>query len=238
MIGIIVFCLFPWEGFGYTKITKDDLNLESIFFGVTRFVFFILQIYLVIRLLNPKKPKLTFTNLDRGFHPIFIDENGKSELDNYFAFGLCFLGIVVFYTYYETFDFRLVIESIAIICAALILLRRNQILNSFPIEFIKRNDIRFIVKYEDYLNHKIADDEPHIKVNQFLMPIKKEYPRNLDEENTIEIRNHETPNTPALVTKIIDGGLLSAINDGYELKVRVVDIKRFGELEIELRLHK
>ncbi len=70
------------------------------------------------------------------------------------------------------------------------------------------------------------------------MPIKKEYPRNFDEENTIEIRNYETPNTPALVTKIIDGGLSSAINDGYELKVRVVDVKRFGELEIELSLHK
>ena len=100
----------------------------------------------------------------------------------------------------------------------------------------KGYSLRMDAKYQDYINHKIVDDEPHLKVNQFLKAIKKEYPRTSEEKNTIEIRNYETPANPALVTKIVDFWLSKIIDDGYDLKVRVVAIKDFGELEIEIWL--
>jgi uncharacterized protein YfbU (UPF0304 family) len=100
----------------------------------------------------------------------------------------------------------------------------------------KGYSLRMDAKYQDYINHKIVDDEPHLKVNQFLKAIKKEYPRTSEEKRTIEIRNYETSANPALVTKIVDFGLSKIIDDGYDLKVRVVAIKDFGELEIEMWL--
>lgn len=103
---------------------------------------------------------------------------------------------------------------------------------------MKIHSLKMNVKYEDYLHRKIVDDEPHLKVNQFLKPLKKEYPRTPIEKETIEIKNYETPVSPALVTKIKDSGLSTAIDDGYDLKVRVVAIKDFGELEIEMWLDK
>jgi hypothetical protein len=101
---------------------------------------------------------------------------------------------------------------------------------------MKSNSLRLIVKYEDYLNHKIADDKPHLKINQNFDVSLKTLPRNTSEKNLIEIKNPNTPISPALVYKIEDAGLAQALKDGYVLRAKLIEIKKEGNLEIELSL--
>jgi hypothetical protein len=218
------------EGFNF------EIIIESIFYIVYLGVL-IFEGYLFFRLINPKKSKLIFTNFNRGFHPIFIDEDGKNQLSSFLGPGFFCFFVVVIYNYFQENSFELisVINIYAMFCAGFIF-SRYEVLTKFPIYILKIQSLKMNVKYEDYLHHKIVDDEPHLKVNQFLMPLKKEYPRTSEEKETIELRNYETPANPALVTKIVDFGLSKIIDDGYNLKVRVVAIKDFGELEIEMWL--
>lgn len=205
-------------------------------------IFFLLaELFLILKLLFPKKCKFSFLNYKRSFHPFFINELGENKL---LIWSVYFILIVFAASSFAFFDYGLkypyinLVLFFSLLFTAYMIFERNQVLKSFPIEFMKNNrsSLRIVVVYEDYINHKIADDEPHLKVNQFLKAIKKEYPRTSEEKRTIEIRNYETPANPALVTKIVDFGLSKIIDDGYDLKVRVVAIKDFGELEIEMWL--
>jgi hypothetical protein len=224
----------------------QQFNFSVLFAILIKVGLFCFQIFLIARLIYPKKAKINFINFERGFHPFFIDSNQESELSfrltifvffNFvflLGFTLCYFNFLNYdldrgLFLYNAYIHLMIIWSIQ---------SRNKILNSFPLEFMKINklSLRMNVKYEDYINHKIVDDEPHLKVNQFLMPLKKEYPRTSEEKETIELRNYETPANPALVTKIVDFGLSKIIDDGYDFKVRVVAIKDFGELEIEMWL--
>jgi hypothetical protein len=222
----------------------SDFNIFLVLLTLAKVGVFCFQMFLIIRLLFPKKSKIIFTNFNRSFHPFFVDDKQQSGLK--FGVVVFIMGNILFLIlYYFNLDEYDEVEKLQFVynfyihlIIISIISSRNKILNSFPLEFMKINmlSLRMNVKYEDYINHKIVDDEPHLKVNQFLKPLKKEYPRTSEEKKTIEIRNYETPANPALVTKIVDFGLSKIIDDGYDLKVRVVAIKDYGELEIEMWL--
>ena len=117
-----------------------------------------------------------------------------------------------------------------------IILNRTEELKSFPVEFVKSSKIRLQVKYQDYLNNKIVDDEPHLTINQNFDVSLKSLPRNDSEKNLIEIKNPNTPINPALVYKIEDKDLADDLRIGYVLRAKLIAIKEKGNLEIELSL--
>ena len=198
-----------------------------------------LQIYLIVKLINPNKSRYKYTNLNLGFHPFFISNEGENIMYKYMI-SFLFLSISCFATSWNNLnnflDFHIVLEFIGIIFSIYVIIDRYSSLNELPLYIMKFNRIRMLIKYEDYINYKIADDKPHIEVNQFLIVIKKEYPRTSEEKQTIEIRNFQTSGSPALVTKFNDSRLVKAIDEGHELKVRIFDIKEYGEIEIEMWL--
>ena len=101
---------------------------------------------------------------------------------------------------------------------------------------MKSSKIRLQVKYQDYLNNKIVDDEPHLTINQNFDVSLKSLPRNDSEKNLIEIKNPNTPINPALVYKIEDKDLADDLRIGYVLRAKLIAIKEKGNLEIELSL--
>jgi hypothetical protein len=103
---------------------------------------------------------------------------------------------------------------------------------------VKSSKIRLQVKYLDYINHKIADDEPHLTINQNFDVSLKSLPRNDSEKNLIEIKNPNTPINSALVYNIVDKDLADTLKYGYVLKAKLIAIKEEGNLEIELSLRK
>lgn len=202
---------------------------------------FIFQIFLIKILIFPKKSKIHFTNFYRGFHPFFLDKNQKKNLINIIGFPI-FLSIVILVhilsgeatkktaIYVLNFVYHLSIIQLII--------ERQEIINTFPVNFMKSNSLRLIVKYQDYINHKIADDEPHLTINQNFDVSLKSLPRNDSEKNLIEIKNPNTPINPALVYKIEDKDLADALRNGFVLRAKLIEIKEEGNLEIELSLRK
>jgi hypothetical protein len=195
---------------------------------------FLLKILLIYHLLFPKKSKIKFLNYERSFHPFHINNKGNILL------------VFIVYIFFLIFDFvsfpdkRFLnsnfIQLFTIILTFFLIKNRYNLLNTFPVQFLKLNKIRLLVKYQDYINHKIVDDEPHLTINQNFDVSFKSIPRNDSEKELIEIKNPNTPINPALVYKIKDKDLADKIRGGYVLKAKLVQIKEGGNLEIELWL--
>jgi hypothetical protein len=223
----------------------EELNFLIILKGLIHLGVFIFRIFLIKRLTNPKESKYTFINFNRGFHPFFVDKNHESHLKSglyVFIYWNLSFGIPFILKYFNYFKFEIItpvyyLYNIFIhISIFSVISIRNSVLNSFPVEFLKSNRVRMIVKYEDYINHKIVDDEPHLTINQYFDVNLKSLPRNSSEKNVTQIKNPNTPINPVLVYKIEDKDLADAIREGYILKVKLVEIKEEGNLEIELSL--
>ena len=218
-------------------IRTEPINFKDFYlFCIYKVLFFfhlIFQLFLIIKLIYPYESKYNILNFKRKFHPFYSDKNGKFN----FTLLLFFVSITIFLIkeyfeedehFYDVFSFLL-----PFFVFLLIMMRRAE-LNSFPVEFLKSNRVRIIVKYEDYINHKIADDEPHLTINQYFDVNLKSLPRNSSEKDLIEIKNLNTPINPALVYKIEDGELAQLIRDSYVLNAKLIEIKEEGSLEIEL----
>jgi hypothetical protein len=205
-----------------------------LYFGI-----FFFQIFLIKILIFPKKAKIHFTNFYRGFHPFFLDKNQKKNLINIIGFPI-FLSIVMLVHILSgeaTKEMATnVLNFVYHLSIIQLIIERQEIINTFPVNFMKSNSLRLIVKYQDYINHKIADDEPHLTINQNFDVSLKSLPRNDSEKNLIEIKNPDTPINPALVYNIKDKDLADALRDGYVLKAKLIEIKEEGNLEIELSL--
>jgi hypothetical protein len=223
----------------HARPLSSGVNIFLVLLGLAKVGVFCFQMFLINRLLFPKKSKIIFTNFYRGFHPFFLDKNQKKNLIQIIGFPI-FLSIVMLVhilsgeatkemaTYVLNFVYHLSIIHLII--------ERQEIINTFPVNFMKSNSLRLIVKYQDYINHKIADDEPHLTINQNFDVSLKSLPRNDSEKNLIEIKNPNTPINPALVYNIKDKDLADALRDGYVLKAKLIEIKEEGNLEIEFSL--
>jgi hypothetical protein len=207
-----------------------------LYFGI-----FFFQLFLIKQLWFPKSSKFYFANFNRGFHPIYAKINGENLLQigliRFFVTALIF-GLIIYNL--DITKERLVFNAFIFINIWIyfIILNRKEELKSFPVEFVKSSKIRLQVKYLDYINHKIADDEPHLTINQNFDVSIKSLPRNDSEKNLIEIKNPNTPINPALVYNIKDKDLADTLRNGYILKAKLIAIKEEGNLEIELSLKK
>lgn len=205
-----------------------------LYFGI-----FFFQLFLIKQLWFPKFSKFYYNNFNRGFHPIYAKINGKNLLQigliRFFVTALIF-GFIIYNSDITKERLVLVMLFFINIWIYFIILNRTEELKSFPVEFVKSSKIRLQVKYQDYINHKIADDEPHLTINQNFDVSLKSLPRNDSEKNLIEIKNPNTPINPALVYNIKDKDLADALRDGYVLKAKLIEIKEEGNLEIELSL--
>lgn len=220
-------------------IRTEPINFKDFYwFCILKVLFFfhlIFQLFLIIKLIYPYESKYNILNFKRKFHPFYSDKNGKFN----FTLLLVFVSITIcsIKEYFEEDEhFYDVFSFILPFFVFLLIMMRRAELNSFPVEFLKSNRVRIIVKYEDYINHKIADDEPHLTINQYFDVNLKSLPRNSSERDLIEIKNLNTPINPALVYKIEDGELAQVIRDSYVLKAKLIEIKEDGNLEIELSL--
>lgn len=224
IIGIIIVSVFPFE---FIKLIMNGLlknhNYKILLFGLA-----LLQIYLIIRLIYPKASKYKTIN---RFPSYFIDNEGEQVFAPIVL--TVFLGFALF-----GFEFtRSHFEFLGIFLAFYALHQRNEFLKYFPgIIMIDGYSLRMDTKYQDYINHKIADDEPHLIINQNFDVSLKSLPRNDSEKKLIEIKNPNTPNNPALVCKINDEYLAGLLRYGYILKAKLIEIKEEGNLEIELSL--
>jgi hypothetical protein len=217
-----------------TPLPSNSNTFPHLIYELLRVGVFCFQVFLIVKLIYPFKSKYHFINLERGFHPFFMYNGRFNWVIIIFLLG----GVKPFLEYFENqthhnyyglvFCFHLVIM--------MILMMRRDILNSFPISFMKSNKIRILIKYQDYINHKIADDEPHLTINQNFDVNLKSLPRYDSEKNLIEIKNPNTPVNPSLVYKIEDKDLAQTLRDGYVLKAKLIEIKEEGNLEIELWL--
>jgi hypothetical protein len=230
-----------------TKPISPYFNFDILVSILIRFIEFCIQVYLVIRLFNPIKPKKISTNFNRRFHPFFISNTQENVLMPYFGmfiFGNFIFLFVYLLTYFNFLELEIekleklyfyhhcFIHTVII----LVFVWRNTVLESYPVEFLKSNKLRIIEKYQDYINHKIADDEPHLTINQYFDVSLKSLPRNTYEKDSIEIKNPNAPMIPALVCKINDEDLAETLRSGYVLKAKLIEIKEEGNLEIELSL--
>lgn len=196
------------------------------------FLIFIFQFFLIWRLLKPKKTKNRFTNFNIIFHPIFRNAYQKKLMFFFTLFVLFFL----FFDFGTAAEIKFQSNPAVHLIIFYIIKNHHSTLNSFPIKFMKSNSLRIIVKYQDYLNNKIVDDEPHLTINQNFDVSLKSLPRNDSEKILIEIKNPNTPINPALVYNIKDKDLADALRDGYVLKAKLIEIKEEGYLEIEMWL--
>jgi hypothetical protein len=235
--------------FYFMKIIVNYYDSNSIFYFMVFLATLIFQINLMFLMHKDKEPKYLFTNFERNLHPLFYDQNQK-KLPFFFQ-GALFLFIIFFlFIIINNLNFNDIVGSLDELRLYIfiylsiflhlyiyfIIRLRKGYLEKFPTKLLKKNKIRMVVVYEDYINQKIVDNEPHLTSGQFFKVVKKEYSRNSEEEITIEIRNTESPEYPALVTKINDISLSEKINERYELKVRVVEMMSFAKVEIELWL--
>jgi hypothetical protein len=216
---------------GWTDYVKSVGIVESLLvFGI-----FIFQFFLVWRLLKPKKTKKRYTNFTISFHPVFKNSDEKIMLLVITLFGFIF---IIIYNYFDfiSLAWKGLFDIMAHIIILSVIIITNKVINYFPIKFMKSNSLRIIVKYQDYINHKIALDEPHLTINQNFDVSLKLLPRNDSEKNLIEIKNPNTPINPALVYKIEDKDLADALRNGFILRAKLIEIKEEGNLEIELSL--
>jgi hypothetical protein len=200
---------------------------------------FCIQVFLAKRLFHPKKPKIISTNFNRSFHPFFVTKTQKNVLMPYFL--LFFFCNIIFLFYYLSsnlisLEFECFYHCFIHYVIINVYLKRNKVLDSYPVEFLKSNKLRIIEKYQDYINHKIVDDEPHLTINQYFDVSLKSLPRDSYEKDSIEIKNPNAPMIPALVCKINDEDLAKTLRSGYVLKAKLIEIKEEGNLEIELSL--
>ncbi|MDG1720181.1 MAG: hypothetical protein P8I31_02900 [Bacteroidia bacterium] len=97
--------------------------------------------------------------------------------------------------------------------------------------------IHYIAEYLDYINRKILDDEPHLEIGQSMLVSLRKIPRNEEEEEEVEIRNPNTPNSPALICKINNRVLADKLREGgCELKVKLFEIGDYGRVTLEMFL--
>jgi hypothetical protein len=89
--------------------------------------------------------------------------------------------------------------------------------------------------YYDYINKKIEDDEPHLKLYQSFEFQVKEHFRNSLEERQITIINPKTPNNPSIVMVLESAFLANHIRNGDELKAKLIEILPNTELLIEIK---
>jgi hypothetical protein len=234
-IGIWIFYLFSFfnnwaQNWFYAGGWSDYFRTVGIVEFLFTFGMFIFQFFLIWRLLKPKKTNKTYTNFTINFHPVFKNPYEKKLFLIFTSF--------VFILFFDILPEELTIQFNPVTHAVIYYLisRWKSLRNSFPVNFMKSNSLRLIVKYQDYINHKIADDEPHLTINQNFDVSLKSLPRNDSEKNLIEIKNPDTPINPALVHKIKDKDLADALRGGYELRAKLIAIKEEGNLEIELSL--
>ena len=238
LVGIWIIYLFSFvkkwgDKWFFAGGANNFIRTVGAFESSITFLIFIFQFFLIWRLLKPKKTKNRFTNFNIIFHPIFHNAYQKKLMFFFTLFVLFFL-FFDFGTDEIKFHLNPAVHSIIFY----IIKNHHSTLNSFPINFMKSNSLRLIVKYQDYINHKIADDEPHLTINQNFDVSLKSLPRNDSEKNLIEIKNPDTPINPALVYKIEDKDLADTLRNGYIIKAKLIAIKEEGNLEIELSLRK
>lgn len=228
IVWIIIVSVFPFE---FIKLIMNGLlknhNYKTLLFGLA-----ILQIYLIIRLIYPKDSK--FKTINR-FPCYFLDYEGKQDFSTIVIIGVLASALIGFsYGFSRSF-----FEFLGIFLAFYTVTERNEFLKYFPSYIMyKGHSLRMDAKYQDYINHKIVDDEPHLTINQNFDISFKSIPRNDSEKNLIEIKNPNTPINPALVYKIKDKFLANFLRDGFVLSAKLIEIKENGNLEIELSLLK
>jgi hypothetical protein len=251
IVGILTLYVVYWIGINLssngqyaTLHFKNKDYFSGIFSSILCIAILIFQIAVLTQILKNKTSKHKFTNFKRNFHPFFKDENQDDLLFKYIlisigSFILWFIFPLIL-DYFSKDDLGYNPSTLFAVYAHFGILyavsARNNTLDKLPVKLMKTNKITLILPYEDYINKKIIDDEPHLKLNQSFEFKIKNLPRNESEKNTIEIRNNNTPINSALITKIEDWGLANAIRNGNAIKSRLVSIGEFAKLEIELSL--
>jgi hypothetical protein len=220
-------------------------------FKISYFIWFflIVKLFVIFRLIFTKQSKYSFTNFERTFHSMFNNKYGYRIDFEKNIWGILILSIMCGGTagvhghsdkLFNPTSIVLMFKFFVLLYTLSMILLRNNVLNTFPTDFIKpyrnTNGLIIVVKYEDYLNRKISDDKPHLTIGQKFDVVFKTFPRNSAEKKLIEIKNPNTPNSPALVCKFKDEGLADAIRGGYSLNAELINIKEEGNLEIKLSL--
>ena len=224
------------EGDSVDKIIRIIVLLLSI---ILLFLYIILM-YVV--LIYKRKSKYQFVNYEIQYHPFY--KNAKLSESIFIASAGMFGGM--FFTFMSSLfgkneeNILLAIGPLFIYFSHALLLTvwwdRIKYLNSFPVEKLYKHKIRIIFGYEDYLNNKIVDNDPRVYIGQNLRVSTIEFPRNEKEKYDVKILNDNTLDRPALVTTINDANLRTAIDNGYTLEAKIVNIHEFAQLEIEFYL--
>ena len=250
IFGILAIYVIYWIGINLSsngKFAIDNFQNKDYFdgfiFSILCLAIFIFQIVILVQIFQGKTSKYLYTNFEREFHPFFKDENQKDELNSYIGISI-FIVIIYFVIPYiimyfiddQSVDPPTLLAIYVHYGIIKIIYDRKETLNKLPIKLMKANNIRLLLKYDDYLNKQISDDEPHLLINQSFELKIKNLPRNEKEKNLIEIRNKNTPNNSALISMIEDSGLANAIRSGEVIKTRLVSIREFAELEIEISI--
>jgi len=247
IVGIFAIYVLYTMGGNLYNIRLPNKNLPNgEIIILTSFIFLIFQILILAKIFRKKSSKYKFTNFERKFHPFFKDENQDVLLFEYLliSIGSFVIWFVLPYIieYFNKGAIKWDIPSLFAVYVYLGIIsavnKRNKILDTLPIKFMESNKLSLILEYEDYINKRIIDDEPHLYLNQSFEFQLKNLPRNDSEKNTIEIRNNHTPVNSALVARIEDYGLANAIRNGSVIKSRLVSIREFANLEIEISIHK
>jgi len=228
IIGIIIVSVFPFE---FIKLIMNGLlknhNYKILLLGLALF-----QIYLIIRLIYPKASKYKTIN---RFPCYFLNNEGKQDFSIILIIGVLASALIGLSDGFS----RSFFEFLGIFLAFYTVTQRNEFLKYFPSYIMyKGYSLRMDAKYQDYLNHKIVDDEPHLTINQNFDISFKSIPRNDSEKELIEIKNPNAPIHPAIVHKIKDEFLANWLRDGYVLRAKLIAINEEGNLEIELSLLK
>ena len=250
IFGILAIYIIYWFGFNISSNREfiiDSFQNKNYFagfiFAILTIAISIFQIVILVQIFQDKTSEYVFTNFEREFHPFFKDENQEDELNSYI--GISIFTVVIYFVIpwilqYFMNDYNLdpatLLAGYVHIGVILAISERKKTLNKLPIKLMKANNIRLMLKYDDYLNEQISDDEPHLIINQAFELNIKHLPRNEREKNLIEIRNNNTPNNSALIARIEDVGLANAIRSGDVIKTRLVSIREFAELEIEISI--
>jgi hypothetical protein len=212
-IGILLFIIMPIASF-ITYLNFFLSNKKSKY----KFVNYKIAYQPFYNNISFDKYEIIFSSISYGIFTLLMFSDNKlkdfNDVKFYLFISLIFLSVYLYKLYKERINF----------------------LDSFPVEHLHKNKIRIIFGYEDYLNNKIVDNDPRVYIGQNLRVSTIEFPRNEKEKYDVKILNDNTLDRPALVTTINSANLRSAIDNGYTLEAKIVNIHEFAQLEIEFYL--
>lgn len=220
------------------QISNKKTILEQSIIGI---LLIGLPIYFLYKSFFPTpKFKYKLIQPEINYHPFYLDyiisrKNYKFDLDDFQGYYL-FAGLIAINFSIQSADGPDLYLFIFVfgICWRIIEYRRKSVDWSLMYTLIYNTPITLEAKYYSYLKDRSKTTFPFLEIGQVFDCEINKIPRNRREARTIFIYNNNHPNKNYLIAKIEISELARLIRDGKKLTAKIIDIKPYAKLHIQI----